>query len=546
MAVTKDFDYLTKQHQSQQLFKKKRKSGMSIFVLLTILSLVVIVVSWIVYWAGGAKITGNIDPAGILEIFTAPIQGFIDSASIIIFLLILSAFLKIINDSKALSAGIGSIFLKLKGKETLIIIILFLIFTICGTTHNMCEATLVFYFLLIPVLTAAGFDKFTALLVICFGAGIGVAGSTVNPVLVNNATDAANQGIAALYPTLSANDMISTSQGLAWRCVILVVLVAFGLGYTLWYAKRVRKDPTKGFCYGLPGQETSGKFDVNMIPALTARRKATLIIFGLTFVLLIIGALPWGKFGFNGFDLLGQTLAKSFPYIFGQSYDPVTHTVKSNIAMIGNWGLAEMAFLFLIMGVIAALVNWDGANGFFSKLIAGAAEFVGVAFIVALCGGFSVLLAETGIQSVLINAVKSVQGAMAPPLFALVLFILFCAIAFFIPSVSGFSRSVFPIVGPSLSGGVNAVNGAGWVVNGQTLSGMTVSGSIATFSVASGWINLVAPTAFALVLGAQISDVPLSRFYKRAWFLWVGIFVLSALLIVIGTFIPMTSGVAIF
>ena len=93
MAVTKDFDYLTKQHQSQQLFKKKRKSGMSIFVLLTILSLVVIVVSWIVYWAGGAKITGNIDPAGILEIFTAPIQGFIDSASIIIFLLILSAFL---------------------------------------------------------------------------------------------------------------------------------------------------------------------------------------------------------------------------------------------------------------------------------------------------------------------------------------------------------------------------------------------------------------------------------------------------------------------
>ena len=94
-------------------------------------------------------------------------------------------------------------------------------------------------------------------------------------------------------------------------------------------------------------------------------------------------------------------------------------------------------------------------------MIAGAGEFVGVAFIVALCGGFSVLLAETGIQTVLINAIKSVEGSMAPPLFAIVLFVLFCAIAFFIPSVSGFSLSVFPIVGPSLSGGPGFVNGAG-------------------------------------------------------------------------------------
>ena len=464
---------------------------MSIFVLLTILSLAVIVISWIVYWANGAKSTGSIHPAGILELFTAPVQGFVDSATVIIFLLILSAFLKIINDSKALNAGIGSIFLKLKGKETLIIVVLFLIFTLCGTTHNMCEATLVFYFLLIPVLTAAGFDKFTALLVILFGAGIGVAGSTVNPVLVNNATDAANQGIANLYPTLSSTEMITTSMGLVWRCVILVVLTSFALGYTLWYAKRVRKDPSKGFCYGLPGQDSTGTFDVNMIPALTARRKATLVVFGLTFVLLLVGAFPCGKFGFNGFALLGETLAKSFPYFLGQTYDPVTHMTKSNIAMIGNWGLLEMAFLFLFMGVIAALINWDGANGYFSKLISGASEFVGVAFIVALCGGFSVLLAETGMQTVLIDAIQGVEGAVPVPIFAIILFLLFVIIAFFIPSVSGFSRSVFPIVGPSLSGGVGAVNGAGWVVGGHTLSGMTVSGSIATFSLASGCINLV-------------------------------------------------------
>ena len=71
------------------------------------------------------------------------------------------------------------------------------------------------------------------------------------------------------------------------------------------------------------------------------------------------------------------------------------------------------------------------------------------------------LLAETGIQTVLIDAIQGVEGAVPVPIFAIILFLLFVIIAFFIPSVSGFSRSVFPIVGPSLSGGVGAVNGAG-------------------------------------------------------------------------------------
>jgi len=75
----------------------------------------------------------------------------------------------------------------------------------------MCEAAIPFYFLLIPVLIAAGFDSYTAFLVICFGAGIGVLASTINPVLVNNAFDAANMGIQNIYP---GAETLSSSEGI--------------------------------------------------------------------------------------------------------------------------------------------------------------------------------------------------------------------------------------------------------------------------------------------------------------------------------------------
>jgi uncharacterized ion transporter superfamily protein YfcC len=149
----------------------------------------------------------QIKPAGFLDVLSSPIQGFSVAASVIVFLLVMSAFLKIVNDSKSLDAAIGLLFLKLKGRETALIITLTLAFAICGTTFGMCEAALPFYALLIPVLVAAGFDAYTAFLVICFGAGIGVLASTINPVLISNSVDAINSGPAGV-------GSVTTSDGL--------------------------------------------------------------------------------------------------------------------------------------------------------------------------------------------------------------------------------------------------------------------------------------------------------------------------------------------
>ncbi len=517
-----------KNNQPSLSKKKKRKfASPSIFAILFSLLFLVIIISWIIYWATGANPQGEFHPAGILEIFMAPIKGFISSAEIIIFLFMMSAFLKIVNNSKALEAGIGAIFLKLKGKETYLIVTLFLIFMLCGTTFGMCEATIPFYFLLIPILVAAGFDSYSAFLIICFGAGIGCLCSTINPVLIDNAFNAANQGISGLYPDA---ELISSSQGIVWRIVSLIVLASFVLGYIFWYTRRIKANPAKSIVYDKREKHMeSFSFDANSIPPLTKKRKIILVCFCLTFLMLIIGAIPWDTMtGMNGFQMLGNVLASYFPYIAGQTYDPVTHQVVSNINPVGTWSILEMTFLFFAASFFCAIISWQGEKKFGETIIAGASEFVGVSLIVAVANGFSILLSETGIQSVLINAIKTTSGVLPAPVFAIVLFALFFALSIFIPSMSGFARSVFPTVGPALTGGVAAVNGAG----------MTVSGSILGFSMANGLVNLSMPTAGPFVIALQICDVSLSRFYKSSWPLILGIAVLSILLLITGTLIP--------
>lgn len=516
-----------KNNNSLKTGTDKKKFSPSIFAILISLTLVVIVASWIVYWANGSDPQGQVHPAGFLEILSAPVKGFINASEVIIFLLCLSAFLYIVNRTKALDAGIGKLFVKLQGKEIMLLIILMVVFAICGTTFGMCEATIPFYFMLLPILYAAGFDSFLALIVICFGAGTGVLASTINPILVANAVDAANQGIAAA----GGDVVIGTMDGIVWRVLSLVIILSFVIGYAIWYARRLKKDITKSFVYAsISTHSKEFTFDKDVIPPLTTRRKAVLGVFITTFIILIVFAVPWDTIaGVSIFDMIGSQLATWFPYIAGQSIDPITGQIIGNIDPIGTWAIYEMAFLFFSASIIAYSINWKSEKELSSEFIKGASEFVSVAFVIALATGFSVILTETGIANLLINIINGMATGMNSILFVLVLFIIFLAIAFFIPSMSGFSRAVFPVIGPAL------------VISGSSVG---VSGAVLVFSFASGIINMIAPTAIAFVVGCQICGISLSTFYKKGFVLYGGVIGLCMLMLILGTVINMFAPAA--
>ena len=69
----------------------------------------------------------------------------------------------------------------------------------------------------------------------CFiGAGIGFAGCLMNPFTLGIA-----QEIAGLQ----------LFSGLEYRFIIWLVINIVGIGYVLWYANRVKKNPTKSIVY---------------------------------------------------------------------------------------------------------------------------------------------------------------------------------------------------------------------------------------------------------------------------------------------------------
>lgn len=73
--------------------------------------------------------------------------------------------------------------------------------------------------------------------------------------------------------------------------------------------------------------------------SLTAKQKVTLWLFALTFLVMIIGFIPWGDFGvtfFNGFT----------GWLTG--------------APLGSWYFYESALWFLIMSIVISIVNRYG------------------------------------------------------------------------------------------------------------------------------------------------------------------------------------------
>ena len=63
--------------------------------------------------------------------------------------------------------------------------------------------------------------------------------------------------------------------------------------------------------WGMTDSEAEAADGQDMAPKMTGRQKATLIVFALTFVIMIVSFIPWEDLGFDGF-------------VAGQSYEEVT------------------------------------------------------------------------------------------------------------------------------------------------------------------------------------------------------------------------------
>ena len=457
--------------------KKKSGFALSAFSIILILLIGLGILSHVLPDASflGDEIVNGSGTVGakLSDILMSPILGFESAVDVCIFVLILGGFLAIITKTGALETGIHVLVKKLKGRELILIPILMFIFSIGGTTYGMLEETVGFYVLLAATMMAAGMDPLVGSATILLGAGSGVLGSTINPF----ATGAA---IAALPEGVQVNQGLVILIGtFLWLTTLLISIV-----FVMTYAAKVKKDKGSTFL-SLREQKNAEKkfgnyaqkFDEKEVK-LTTRQKITLVLFGLTFLVMIIGFIPWGEFNITLFD-------KFTGWLTGSS--------------LGNWWFYEAALWFLIMAIIIDIVNKMGEKGIVDAFVDGADDMVGVILIIAIARGASVLMGITHLDNYIIYNAANLLRNVPEFIFTPLNYILHVVLSILVPSSSGLASLSAPIIGPLASE-----------------LGYSVESTVMTLVAANGLVNLITPTCGAIMGGLALAKVEYSTWFKWA------------------------------
>ena len=454
--------------------KKKAKQMLSSFSIILILIFGLGILSHLL---PNAKFVGEtiVDGSGTVgatlsQVLMSPIQGFENAIDVSIFIMMLGGMLAVINKTGALETGIKVLVHKLKGKEIWLIPILMTIFSVCGTTYGMLEETVGFYVLLSATMMAAGMDPLVGSAVILLGAGSGCLGSTINPFATGVALSALPEGITA------DNGFVILIATFIWLTTLIVSIL-----FVMNYAKKVQKDKGSTFL-SLREQKNAekayGRFeDDKKEVKLSTTQKITLILFALTFLVMIIGFIPWGEFNITIFD-------KFTGWLTGSS--------------LGNWWFYEAALWFLIMSIIIAIVNKLGEKGFVDAFVDGADDMIGVIMVIAIARGASVLMAETHLDNYIIFNAADFLRKLPELAFVPLNYLLHVVLSFLVPSSSGLATLSTPIIAPLAAE-----------------LGYSVEVSIMTMVAANGLVNLITPTCGAIMGGLALAKVEYST-----WFRW--------------------------
>ncbi len=418
------------------------------------------------------------------------LKGAIDVS---LFVLIIGGFLGVVTKTGALDAGVGAIVKKLKGKELMLIPTLMIIFSLGGTSYGMAEETLAFYALITATMLAAGFDPIVSVGTVLLGAGCGVLGSTVNPFAIGAAISAAG----------AVGVEVNQGMVIVLGIMLWISTLSISIIYVLKYAKNVRNNTGASILSKAELNAATEVFSNNNeeILELTGKRKLVLLLFVFSFVVMILGVIPWNDFGVTIFD---------------------NTTAWLNGSPLGWWWFPELTVWFFLMAVVIGLVYRMSEKDIVKSFISGSADMVGVALVIGISRGISFMMANSGLDLFILDKAAGVLSGVSGMLFANMAYIIYISLSFLIPSTSGLASVSMPIFAPL----ADKLNIAPEVV-------------IAAFSAGSGIVNLITPTSGVVMGGLAITKVDYSTWLKFVTKLLVMIFIATAIILSI---VPMILG----
>ncbi|MGB7996311.1 MAG: YfcC family protein [Photobacterium halotolerans] len=339
-------------------------------------------------------------PQGLSDILAAPLAGFADASSIILFVLMIGGFLNVTIKTGAMDASIASLSKRFAGKEQWLIPLLIFILAVGGSTYGMSEETVSLWVILLPFFIAAGYDRMVVAGIILLGSGIGVATSTVNPFAT---------GVASRFADIQLGD------GILFRLLTFVVLYVITSAFIMRYAAKVKADPRASLLHDIDFDDQFSQAPAAL--AFTTRHKLTMTVFFGAFALMIYSVIPW--------EDIGVTFVPAL-----------------------NWWLKEISVIYLTAAILIGLINRMPEAKFVSAFIAGCRDMIGVALVIAVAKGINVIMNNANITDTILSWAEHLVVGLDSGVFAVVSYLAHIILAFFIPSSSGLATVSMPLMGP--------------------------------------------------------------------------------------------------
>jgi len=444
------------------------------------------------------------------QIFSAFYKGFINMSHIIVFILMIGGAFWIMNETKSIDVGIYSFLgftrrmerfrlVKLLGVNNIIISLIMILFSFFGAVFGMSEETIAFAVIFVPLSISMGYDSLVGIALCYFAAHIGFAGAILNPFTVGIA-----QGLAS----------VPLFTGIEYRTLCWIIITFAGIMFVLWYAAKIRRDPSKSIMYEADEYwRKKGNSHIEEIKYNTPL--SAWIVALLTGIVLVLFAV---KFPVTSLTVgLSQISAPLLPVLAGLYFILSYITLKKSIhffvlnilaftmiyLVIGvlgyEWYIMEIAALFLAMGLVTGLAAGRKPGETAKLFVEGVKDIVSASLVVGFAGGIIAILTDGQIIDTVLNSLSGAlegTGQMSS-----------------ITIMYGFQSLLNLII---TSGSAKAALTIPIMAEFSDIVGLTRQATIMAFQFGAGFTDMIAPTSGVLIGVLGMARIPYAK-----WLRWI-------------------------
>ena len=334
-------------------------------------------------------------PQGPVALMMAPIKGFVEAALIIAFVLIVGGAFSVLQKTEAVDSMIRSIaraHTRSPAVRAALIPVFITLFSLGGATFGMAEEAIPFILIFVPLALALGYDSVVGVSIPFVGSQVGFGAAFLNPFNVGVA-----QGIAGV-PVFSGMGY----RIVAWAAATLVTIL-----FMMWYAARIKRDPTKSPTYALDLKKRKELVpDLGTLAGMTRTHGAVLALFVATLGIMVFGVVRY------------------------------------------QWFIEDIGALFLVMSIAIGIVGRLDADQFVAAFIQGAKDLVTTGLVIALARGTVILARDAHIIDTMLHGLVPLVQSSSPIIAAQKMYVIQSVINFFIHSGTGQAALTMPIMAP--------------------------------------------------------------------------------------------------